>query len=83
MIRGGGYRVVYWIWRLCNIAFKSDVVPKDLRCAVIVPLYKAKGEIIKCKNYRDISLLSVVGNIYSDILVNRVCSVTGGLTGDK
>ena len=58
------------------MAFKSDVVTEDLRSAMIVPLQKGKGEMIKCKNYRGISLLSVVGKIYADILVR---SVTGGL----
>ena len=28
MIKGGGDRVVDWIWRLCNMAFES-VVPED------------------------------------------------------
>ena len=27
MIKGGGDRVVDWIWRLCNRAFESGVVP--------------------------------------------------------
>ena len=75
--------VVDWIWKLCNMAFESDVVPEDLRSAVIVPLHKGKGEMIKCKNYRGISLLSVVGKIYADILVDRVRSVTGGLIDDE
>ena len=26
MIKGEGDTVVDWIWRLCNVAFKSDVV---------------------------------------------------------
>ena len=46
------------------MAFEIDVVPEDLRSAVIIPLYKSKGELIKCKNYRGISVLSVVGKIY-------------------
>ena len=36
------------IWRQCNIAFESGVVPET---ALIVPLYKSKGERIECKNY--------------------------------
>ena len=44
MIKGGGDSVVDWIWRMCNIAFESGVVPGDWRSAVIVPLYKGKGE---------------------------------------
>ena len=53
------------------MVFESDDVPEDLRSAVIVPLYKGKGEIIKCKNNRGISLLSRVDKIYADILINR------------
>ena len=34
MIKGGGDRVVDWIWRLCNMAFESGVVPEDWRSAV-------------------------------------------------
>ena len=60
MIKGEDDRVVDWIWRLCNIAFESGVVPEDWRSAVIVTLFKGKGERTECKNYRGSSLLSVV-----------------------
>ena len=49
MIKGGGDRVVDWIWRLCNIAFDSDVVPEDKKSAVIVPLYSGKGMRTECR----------------------------------
>ena len=50
------------------MAFESVEVPKDWRSAVIIPLYKGKGERTECKNYRGISLLSVVGkNICGDL----------------
>ena len=39
--------------------------------------------MIKCENYRGNSLLSIFGKIYADILVDRVCSLTGGLTDDE
>ena len=83
MVKGGGDAVVGWIWKLCNMTFESDVVPEDLRSAVIVPLHKGKGEMIKCKNYRGISLLSLVGKMHADVLVDRVRSVTGGLIDDE
>ena len=38
MRKGGGDRVVDWIWRLCNMALKIDVVLEDWRCAVIALL---------------------------------------------
>ena len=65
------------------MAFESNVVPEDLRFAVIVPLHKGRGEIIKCKNYGGISLLSMGGKIYLDILVDKVRSVTGGLIDNE
>ena len=57
MIKGGNNRVVDWSWMLCNMACKSGVVPQDWRLAVILPLYKGKGERTECSNYRGISLL--------------------------
>ena len=75
MIKDGGDRVVDWIWRLCNKAFESGVVPDDYRSAVIVSLYRGQGERTECKNYRGVSLLRVVGKIYAGIIVGRIRKV--------
>ena len=72
MIKGGGGRVVDWIWRLFNMAFESGVVAEDWIPAATVPLYRGKRERNECKNYRGIRLLSMVGKIYAGILVDRV-----------
>ena len=62
------------------MAFESGVAPEDWRSAGIVLLYKSKWERTECKNYRGISLLSVVGKIYTGILEDRDRRVTEGLT---
>ena len=49
---------------------------------MLVPLFKGKGERTEY-NYRDISLLSVIGKIYAGILVDRVHKVTEGLTENE
>ena len=54
IVKDGGDRVVNWILRLCNMAFESGGVPEHWRSAVIVPLYKVRGEKNECKNYRGI-----------------------------
>ena len=41
-------------------------MPEDWRSALIVLLYKGKGERSECKNYRGISLLSLVGKIHAE-----------------
>ena len=55
------------------MAFETGVVREDWISAVIVPLYKGKGERIEYSNCRYISLLSV----------HRICRVTGGLIDDE
>ena len=41
-----------------------------------------KEEKIECRNYIGISLLNVVGKIYARIFVDRVLTVTEGLSDD-
>ena len=58
------------------MAFESGLVPEDWRSVVIIPLYKGKWERTECKNYRSISLFSVVKKIFAGILVGSVRRVT-------
>ena len=70
LVKVGGDMVVDWIWRLCSMSFEIDVVPEDWRSPVMILLYEGKRERRECKNYRDISLLSMVQKVYSEILVD-------------
>ena len=38
----------------------------------MVPLYKGKGDVHECSNFRGISLLSVVGKVHGRVLINRI-----------
>ena len=81
--KGERGRVVDWIWRLYNMFFERGVVPEDWRSAVIVPLYKGIGKRKECGNYRGVSLLSMVGKIYTEILIDRVRIMTESLIDDE
>ena len=52
--------------------WEKGTLPQDLRDAVIVSLYKNKGEKSDCSNYRGITLLSVAGKILARVLPNRL-----------
>ena len=65
------------------MTFESCVVPEDWRSAVIVPLYRGKGERTECESYTGISLLTVARKIYAVILVDKLRRVTGGLIDDE
>ena len=49
-----------------------SVVPVDWVIACMVPLYKGKGDVHDCSNFRGISFLSVVGKVYGRVLINRI-----------
>ena len=47
-------------------------LPQDLRDAVIITLYKNKGEKSDCSSYRGITLLSIAGKVLARVLLNRL-----------
>ena len=72
MLKEGGVTVVEWLLRVFIVCFVLSVVPEDWVLAIIIPLFKGKGDVHDCSNYRGISLLSVVGKLYGRILINRI-----------
>ena len=59
---------------LCDIFNKmviSGIYPDDLKVAKAVPIYKS-GDTTKCTNYRPISVLSIINNIFEKILYKRL-----------
>ena len=51
--------------------WKEERVPIDWARGIIVPIFK-EGEKENVDNYRGITLLSVVGKLYTSILNNRI-----------
>ena len=70
-LKKGGGAMIEWLVRLLDSCFVAREVPADCRMAVIVPIYKGKGDKHVCGNYRGISLLSIVGKVYVRVLANR------------
>ena len=47
-----------WLTKLLNVISKTNRMPEEWRWSTMVPLYKNKGDIQICNNYRGIKLLS-------------------------
>ena len=60
------YEIIADIW-------KSGKVPHDWKDAQLITLFK-KGDRRLCGNYRGISLLSIPGNVFARVLLNRLSS---------
>ena len=49
----------------------TGIYPNDLKIAKVVPIFKS-GDATKCTNYRPISILSLINNIFEKILFKRL-----------
>ncbi len=68
---------------LCEQAWKKGEVPDDWEKAIIVPLYKGKGNRSECSSYRGITLLGIPGKVYGRILTERLMGVTEGKVSEE
>ena len=63
--------IAYPLTRIANLSFEEGVFPEELKCANVIPLYKAKDPML-FNNYRPISLLSVFSKIIERLMYNRL-----------
>ena len=54
-----------------NLSFSTGVFPAGLKIAKVIPIYK-KQSILKCSNYRPISLLSNLDRILEKLMHNSI-----------
>ena len=75
MLKYGGKSALKWIHRVVLCVWRNEEIPDDWKKAIIVPLFK-KGDRSCCENWRGISLLSALGKVFSQILLNRLIKAT-------
>jgi hypothetical protein len=61
-----------WLHRVIAAVWATGRAPVEWKRALIVPLYKGKGDRKAADNYRGISLLSIPGKVYATIIMRRV-----------
>lgn len=71
LIKFGGERMEYCLWLMFSKVWENEEIPKDWGRGLIFPLHK-KDDNRDPFNYRGISLLSVVGKLFSTILNRRI-----------
>ena len=67
----GGSRLRAFLLLLFNIIWTTKIIPREWADAIITILFK-KGNRSHCGNYRGISLLSVVGKVFADVILQRL-----------
>jgi hypothetical protein len=49
---------IFWLTKLFNLIFRSNKMPKEWRQSILVPIFKNKGDVQSCTNYRGIKPMS-------------------------
>ena len=60
------------LWDLMQKIYQKEEMPNEWRDSVIVPIYKEKGDIQDCGNYRGIKLMSHTMKIWERIVERRI-----------
>jgi hypothetical protein len=47
---------IVWLTKLFNLIFRSNKMPDEWRRSILVPIFKNKGNVQSCTNYRGIKL---------------------------
>lgn len=58
--------------RLFNVVFETAILPEAWIVGNILPIYKIKGKDKLPENYRPITLLSCMGQLFTSILSKRL-----------
>ena len=72
IFKHGGRILVEKLTQLYSLTWQHEAVPKDLKDATIIHLYKHNGDRSICDNHRGISLLSTAEKIMAWIILNRL-----------
>ena len=70
--KSGGPTVLSQLTKLYQSMWEKEQLPQDFRDAIIVHIYKRKGNRQSCDNHKGISLLSIAGKILAHVLLNRL-----------
>lgn len=72
LLKAGGLPIAIWLHEIFVDIWSQEEMVEDWTSAILIRLYKNKGDKTVCDNYRGISLLVVTSKIFSRVILNRV-----------
>jgi Reverse transcriptase (RNA-dependent DNA polymerase) len=67
---------IVWLTKLFNTIFRSNKMPDEWRRSILVPIFKNKGDIQSCTNYRGIKLMSHIMKLWERVIEHRLRKLT-------
>ncbi len=72
VLKAGGFPLAKWLHEIFVDIWQNEEIVENWTTAILVRLYKNKGDKRMCDNYRGISLLVVASKVFSRVILNRV-----------
>ncbi|KAM2865587.1 hypothetical protein COP2_021752 [Malus domestica] len=63
---------ITWLTDLFNRILKTKKMPNEWRTSTLVPIYKNKGDVQNCMNYRGIKLMSHTMKLWERVIEHRL-----------
>jgi hypothetical protein len=67
---------IVWLTKLFNTIFQSNKMPDEWRRSILVPIFKNKGDIQSCTNYKGIKLMSHTKKLWEKVIEHRLRKLT-------
>ena len=64
--------ILYPLTKIINLCLQQSVFPKILKEALVIPIYKNKGDTADVSNYRPISILPVFSKIFEKFILRKI-----------
>jgi hypothetical protein len=59
---------IVWLTKLFNLIFRSNKMSDEWRWNILVPIFKNKGDVQSCTNYRGMKLMSHTIKLWERII---------------
>ena len=82
MVRGCGEAMMDYTLDMFRTVWMEQRVPQEWRDALLVPIPK-KGDLTQCDNWRGISLLDVMGKVFTKVIQMRLQKVAEEVLPDS
>ena len=67
--KAGEHDMVRRLTAISNQTYREGCTPTDWGQAEICPIFKQKGDFLRCENYRGVSLMSHACKLYESIII--------------
>ena len=74
--KGLGDIAIVWLTKLFNLIFRANKMPEEWRRSILVPIFKNKGGVHSCTNYRGIKLMSHTMKLWERVIEHRLRRLT-------